>query len=136
MKDFPDGMVLKNLPANARDIGSIPGSVRFPGVGNGNPLLVLKILWTEGPGGLESMGLQRVGHNWATGHSYKYDPIYMNMYIGVCVCFQEKLSLKHWVVISERPGMWLLFSFSLSIFVICIILKIKNITGMDCSTVP
>ena len=63
MKDFPDGMVLKNLPANARDIGSIPGSVRFPGVGNGNPLLALKILWTEGPGGLESMGLQRVGHN-------------------------------------------------------------------------
>ena len=23
-------------------------------------------LWTEGPGGLQHMGLQRVGHNWAT----------------------------------------------------------------------
>ena len=46
MKDFPDGMVLKNPPANTRDIGLIPGSGRFPGVGNGNPLLALKIPWT------------------------------------------------------------------------------------------
>ena len=28
----------KNLPANAEDAGSIPGSERSPGVGNGNPL--------------------------------------------------------------------------------------------------
>ena len=25
-----------------------------------------RILWTEEPGGLQSMGLQRVGHNWVT----------------------------------------------------------------------
>ena len=34
-------LVVKNPPANAgdsRDIGSIPGLGRFPGVGNGNPL--------------------------------------------------------------------------------------------------
>ena len=33
--------MVKNLPANAgdpRDMGSIPGLVRFPGVGNGSPL--------------------------------------------------------------------------------------------------
>ena len=24
-RDFPDGPVVKNLPANARDVGSIPG---------------------------------------------------------------------------------------------------------------
>ena len=29
---------LKNLPANAGDLGSIPGLGRPPGVGNGNPL--------------------------------------------------------------------------------------------------
>ena len=28
-----------------------------------------KIPWMEKPGGLQSMGLQRVGHNWATSHS-------------------------------------------------------------------
>ena len=34
-------LVVKNLPANAgdvRDVGSIPRSGRFPGVGNGSPL--------------------------------------------------------------------------------------------------
>ena len=38
---FPGGSVVKNPPANAgdaRDAGSIPGSERSPGVGNGNPL--------------------------------------------------------------------------------------------------
>ena len=30
--------MVKNLPANAGDMGSIPGSGRSPRVGNGNPL--------------------------------------------------------------------------------------------------
>ena len=30
--------VVKNPPANAGDVGSIPGSERSPGAGNGNPL--------------------------------------------------------------------------------------------------
>ena len=30
--------MVKNLPANAEDMGSIPGSGRFPGGGHGNPL--------------------------------------------------------------------------------------------------
>ena len=36
--DFPRGSVVKNLPANAGDIGLRPGSGRSPGVGRGNPL--------------------------------------------------------------------------------------------------
>ena len=35
---FPGGSVVKNMPANARDAGSIPGSGRSPGEGQGNPL--------------------------------------------------------------------------------------------------
>ena len=35
---FPDGSVVKNLPANAGDMGLIPGSGRSPEEGNGNPL--------------------------------------------------------------------------------------------------
>ena len=37
----PGGSVVKNSPDNAgdmRDVGSIPGSGRFPGEGSGNPL--------------------------------------------------------------------------------------------------
>ena len=35
---FPDGSVVKNSPASAGDMGSVPGSGRSPGEGNGNPL--------------------------------------------------------------------------------------------------
>ena len=60
--------MVKKPPANARDArdaGSIPGSERSPGEGNGNPLQYscLKIPWTEELGGLQSMGSQRVGHD-------------------------------------------------------------------------
>ena len=53
--------MVKNLPANEGDMGSIPGSRRFPGEENGNPLqyLALKIPWAEEPGGLQSMGSQK-----------------------------------------------------------------------------
>ena len=35
---FPGGSVVKNPPANAGHVGSIPGSRTWPRVGNGNPL--------------------------------------------------------------------------------------------------
>ena len=35
---FSDGSEVKNLPANAGYVGSIRGSGRSPGGGNGNPL--------------------------------------------------------------------------------------------------
>ena len=62
---FPDRSVVKNLPANARDIGdagSIPALERCPGVESGNPFqcLAWKILWIEKPGRLRSVELQRV----------------------------------------------------------------------------
>ena len=35
---FPNSSMVKNLPANAIDAGSIPGLGRFTGEGNGKPL--------------------------------------------------------------------------------------------------
>ena len=35
---FPGSSVVKNLPANAGDMGSVSGLGRSPGEGNGNPL--------------------------------------------------------------------------------------------------
>ena len=35
---FSVGLMVKNQPANVRDVGSIPESGRSPGEGNGNPL--------------------------------------------------------------------------------------------------
>ena len=37
-KGFPGGSVVKNPPAIAGDVDSIPGSGRSPGIGNDNPL--------------------------------------------------------------------------------------------------
>ena len=54
-----------NLACNAGDPGSIPGLGRSPGVGNGNSLQYsgLENSMDREPGGLQSMGWQRVGHN-------------------------------------------------------------------------
>ena len=35
---FPGGSAVKNPPANAGDLGSVPGLGRFPGEGNDNQL--------------------------------------------------------------------------------------------------
>ena len=59
-RGFPGGSVVKNPPANAEDLGSIPGSGRSPGGGSGNPFQCSRELlkyfweipWTEEPGGL------------------------------------------------------------------------------------
>ena len=63
---FPGGSVVKNPPAVWETwVGKIPWRrtwqptpVFLPG----------KSPWTEEPGGLQSMGLQRVRHDWATKH--------------------------------------------------------------------
>ena len=53
-------------------MGLIPGSGMFSGGGNGNSsILAWVIPWTEEPGRLQSMGLQRVGHD--SAHIHKRD---------------------------------------------------------------
>ena len=56
--DFPDGSGGKESACKAGDPGSIPGLGRSPGEGNGfhSSILAWRILWTEEPGGLQSMG--------------------------------------------------------------------------------
>ena len=77
--DSPGGSVVKNPPANARDVGSIPGwedpvekemSVL-------STILAWEIPWREEPGVLQSIGSQWVGHNLMIKHArtVKLDPI-------------------------------------------------------------
>ena len=61
--------MVKNLPANARDAGLIPGLGRFPGEENGNPLQYscLKNPMDSGAcGASQSMGLHSVVHDLGT----------------------------------------------------------------------
>ena len=57
--------MVKNPPANGGDRGLIPGLGRSPGeeMATHSSILAWEILWTEKPGGLQSLGLQRVRHD-------------------------------------------------------------------------
>ena len=79
---FLGDSVVKNPPVNAGDAGNM-GSI--PGLGNlleeematHSTILTWEIPWTEDPGRLEPMWLQRVRHNWAT--EQKHTSIYIFM---------------------------------------------------------
>ena len=60
--------LLATTAYNSGDLGSIPGLRRSPGGGNGCHFSTLtwRIPWTEEPGGLQSTGSQKVGHDWVT----------------------------------------------------------------------
>ena len=67
---LPQWLSSKESACNAGDtgdVGFILGLGRSPGEGHGmaSPCSILasRIPWTEGPGGLKSMGSQRVGHD-------------------------------------------------------------------------
>ena len=64
---FFDGSGDKESACNVGVLGSSPELGRSPGEGHGNLLQYSSILgeslWTEEPGGLQSMGLQRVGQD-------------------------------------------------------------------------
>ena len=59
--------MINNLPANAGD-GRTPVRQEGPleqGMATHSSILAWRIPWTEEPGRLQSMGSQRVGHNWS-----------------------------------------------------------------------
>ena len=60
--------MVKNSPANVGDVGLIPVSGRSPEEGSSNSFQhsCLGNPKEEEPGGLQSMGSQRVGHNLLT----------------------------------------------------------------------
>ena len=62
---FPGGTVVKNMPVNAEDVGSTLGGEETleKEMATHSSILAWKIPWTEQPGGLQSMGSQRVEHD-------------------------------------------------------------------------
>ena len=55
----------KESACNAGDLSSITGLGRSPGgvMTTYSSILAWRVPWTEEPGGLQSMGSQRVGHD-------------------------------------------------------------------------
>ena len=91
--------MVKNLPANSGDVGLIPGSGRFPGKGNGNPLLYFhswEIPWTEEPG--SAWGLKRVRHDLAANQKQRAAPgVHANGFFNPAA----------WVWGTREPSPWL-----------------------------
>ena len=66
-KGFPRWLSGKESDCNAGEVGSGPGWGRSPGEGQAthSSILTWRIPWIQQHGGLQSMRLQRVGHDWA-----------------------------------------------------------------------
>ena len=80
---LPGGSAVENLPANAGDMGSIPGLRRSPGEGNGCPLQYsfLKNPMDRRAWWAAVHGVPRVGHNLVTKQQQELQPP------SFCFCF-------------------------------------------------
>ena len=81
----------KEFACKAGNLSLIPGSGRSPGAGNGNPLQCscLENPMDRGAWWLQSMGSQRVGHNWVT-NTYLYSTYYVE--VGTLLSILRTLS--------------------------------------------
>ena len=63
--DGPGGPASKEFAYNAEEAGLIPVLGRCPGDGNAthSSILAWRIPWIEEPGGLQTIGLQRIRHD-------------------------------------------------------------------------
>ena len=111
---FPDGAVVKNLPAsagNARDLGSMPGSGRSleKEMTAHSSILACKIPWSEKPVKLQSIGSQRVRHDWAYTHTHTHTYIHQHMMYSECsidVCWMRGWKAE-WMDLSVYTNPWL-----------------------------
>ena len=114
--DFPGSSAGKKSTCNAGDPSWITGSGRSPeegvaqmvknlppvwdtwvqslvwedpleeGIATHSSILAWRLPWTEEPGRLQPMGLQRIGHEWVTRNKYLF------LYWSLCLCL---LQIKH-----------------------------------------
>ena len=99
---FPGGSVVKNTSANAGDAGSIPWLGRSPGgeMATHSSILAWTIPWTEEPGGLQSMGWQRVRRDWATELNWAAE---CAQWIRVCLPVHRRWV---WSLVRENFTCW------------------------------
>ena len=102
---FPGGATVKSLPANvgdARDVCSIPGSGRMPGVGNGNPLQYSCL-----ENSMDRGAWRAVAHGVAESDTTES----LTMYVGILLWSSERLHLaistRSWKVYIFQPFIYI-----------------------------
>ena len=126
---FPGGSEVKVFACNVGDLGSIPGLGRSPGGGNGNPLQYscLENPMEEEPGGLQSMGSQRVGHDWATSFHFRLD--------WKTIFYQNRIILTYFTHICFKNPYGILKT-TCAFFVLClVILRTPSTCKVSVSTI-
>ena len=83
---FSGGSVVKNLPANAGDTGSIPGLERSPEdkIATHFSILAWKIPRTEAPGRLQSMGVTKSYH-WVIKDTHTVEMYQYHIIFLICI---------------------------------------------------
>ena len=77
--------MVKYPPAKAQEMGARSLGQEDPleeEMATHSGVLAWEILWREEPGGLQSMGSQRVGHDWASEHAHGNDREYFQQNRG------------------------------------------------------
>ena len=106
-------LVVKNPRAsawNTTDVGLIPGpgSPLEAGMATHSSILVWRIPWTDKPGGIQSKGLERVGHNWSDLLcTHTLTPPSLRKHFVESVAQRKNLS---WIKKEVNPGVDLLNS--------------------------
>ena len=126
---FPGGSVVKNPPAiqksRVRSLDWKDPLVK--GMATHSSILAWRTPWTEEPGWLQFMGLQRVWHDWATEHAHTHCGVTggfsagdgvefkTSVWGGVSLCFGSVTP--HWTVRDMWIGaesLWFFFFFFLA----------------------
>ena len=105
LSHVPDGSDSKESACNTGDLGLIPWSERFPEEGNGYPLqysCLENSIDREEPGGLQSMGSQRVRYDWVITRTMGY--LLLKTYRVI-------LSVWHKLIASDKAEYWKFHSF-------------------------
>ena len=117
---FPSGSDGKDSACKAGDPGSIPGLGRSPGERNGNPLQYSCLENSMDRGAwLQSMGSQRVRHDWATNtHTHTHLPLCdssLSPTPPAPLSFTQPFKLQFLFLFLSLPCLflWFLLSFSL-----------------------
>ena len=99
---FPGDSVEGNLPADAEDVGSIPGPGRSPGEGNGNPLQYSSLGNHMDRGSwwaiVHGVTKEQLNNNKASKSSQEVTLLFISFYLLSCLLHTSLSKIRAWLI--------------------------------------